>query len=953
MKNLKKILALVLAFACAFTMFAGAAFTDQADIKVENEVVDTLIELGVINGYTDGSFKPNDTVTRAEMAKMIYVLRTGNSDASAYNNDKTSFTDVNGHWAAGFIKYCQSVGIIAGQSATKFAPDQTVTAQEAAKMLLVTLGYDANKAGLVGINWASKTNALADENGLLEDVNTSFTGPCPRQYAAQLIYNAIDTPTVVWRDDAYTNVTLLGDDNKTVGEKFMNLKKTTAVLEDVSKTSGKETFELTLDKTTVDLNKTTDSDNNGAKALYSFTDVKKDYSDLKYQMVTVLYKNNDKSKVYGVYATKDNTQQTGILKNLKMDGNKAKLDDTKYDLADKNTVYVNGKSWTENKKDSNNIKSFIDTYGNDSDTKYTNAAYMQPTEVKLLATDGSTDYSILNVKTFAVAEVTAVGSDYINVSFKKGDNTIATKSKLESDDWDWYDGVKKNDYVVLTAAGNYGTNHGLVEKATVVTGKVNGTKSDDGVAIDGEWYTMAGKKGNMVTRPNTGANVEMVVVNGYVYYTDTTAGSIDDIALLVEAAPKGGVNSKWEARMIFADGTDKVVEIEKKWDDKDDGAAIAEFHEGIAFNPNANETITYSKTPSETKVAPMLVSYEVSKDVYTLTRLGFKNTDDKNATKIDTNGYDEYVTVGSAKTDGSIKGGTFAPSAVSRLYYESTGVVFVKSKADKANNASTGENADYKVVTGKTASGYDRNILSATAVANKSGNGYYAQAAFIDLGTDSTGGSSDNYAVVLKNVKKLTGTANGTVYEITAWNGTEQITVTTDDSKAADMSKGDIFSYSATGDTLADIEYSENKQADYYVTAYDDASGDISLYNLGKDAKWVAAGGKDADKDAYTVVDSKNTVILFVDSDAGKGETGYTMADIDLARTFDSDFWSKGKLPAINDIQISGKDAVDAKDKDNTLTEDAVPNVRVFVDSASDDQITVIVVDVQHDITAW
>ena len=936
-------------------MFAGAAFTDQADIKVENEVVDTLIELGVINGYTDGSFKPNDTVTRAEMAKMIYVLRTGNSDASAYNNDKTSFTDINGHWAAGFIKYCQSVGIIAGQSATKFAPDQTVTAQEAAKMLLVTLGYDANKAGLVGINWASKTNALADENGLLDDVNTSFTGPCPRQYAAQLIYNAIDTPTVVWRDDAYTNVTLLGDDNKTVGEKFMNLKKTTAVLEDVTKTSGKETFELTLDKTTVDLNKTTDSDNNGAKALYSFTDVKKDYSDLKYQMVTVLYKNNDKSKVYGVYATKDNTQQTGILKNLKMDGNKAKLDDTKYDLADKNTVYVNGKSWTENKKDSNNIKSFIDTYGNDSDTKYTNAAYMQPTEVKLLATDGSTDYSILNVKTFAVAEVTAVGSDYINVSFKKGDNTIATKSKLESDDWDWYDGVKKNDYVVLTAAGNYGTNHGLVEKATVVTGKVNGTRSDDGVSINDEWYKMAGKKGNMVTRPNTGANVEMVVVNGYVYYTDTTAGSIDDIALLVEAAPKGGVNSKWEARMIFADGTDKVVEIEKKWDDKDDGAAIAEFHEGIASNPNANETITYSKTPSETKVAPMLVSYEVSKDVYTLTRLGFKNTDDKNATKIDTNGYDEYVTATGKdlETDGSIKGGTFAPSAVSRLYYESTGVVFVKSKADKANNASTGENADYKVVTGKTASGYDRNILSATAVANKSGNGYYAQAAFIDLGTDSTGGSSDNYAVVLKNVKKLTGTANGTVYEITAWNGTEQITVTTDDSKAADMSKGDIFSYSATGDTLADIEYSENKQADYYVTAYDDASGDISLYNLGKDAKWVAAGGKDADKDAYTVVDSKNTVILFVDSDAGKGETGYTMADIDLARTFDSDFWSKGKLPAINDIQISGKDAVDAKDKDNTLTEDAVPNVRVFVDSASDDQITVIVVDVQHDITAW
>ena len=110
MKNLKKILALVLAFACAFTMFAGAAFTDQADIKVKDEVVDTLVELGVIEGFEDGSFQPNATVTRAQMAKMIYVLRTGKSDASAYNDDKTSFTDIGSHWARGYIKYCQSRG---------------------------------------------------------------------------------------------------------------------------------------------------------------------------------------------------------------------------------------------------------------------------------------------------------------------------------------------------------------------------------------------------------------------------------------------------------------------------------------------------------------------------------------------------------------------------------------------------------------------------------------------------------------------------------------------------------------------------------------------------------------------------------------------------------------------------------------------------------------------------
>ena len=287
--NLKKVLALVLAFACAFTMFAGAAFTDQADIKVDSEVVDTLVSLGVIDGFADGSFKPNDTVTRAQMAKMIYVLRTGNSDASAYNDDKTSFTDIGSHWARGYIKYCQSLGIIAGKSNTIFAPNATVTAQEAAKMLLVTLGYDAQKAGLVGAGWASKTNALADENGLLDDVTTSFTGPCPRQYAAQLIYNAIDAPTVVLRDGEYTNMKLVtgiygqNDYNPTIGEKYMGLTKATGILYYV-KEDNKGTYSLNL----------VEQISTGAKSSKwdpakedKFTKVKKDYTDLLGQEVYI------------------------------------------------------------------------------------------------------------------------------------------------------------------------------------------------------------------------------------------------------------------------------------------------------------------------------------------------------------------------------------------------------------------------------------------------------------------------------------------------------------------------------------------------------------------------------------------------------------------------------------------------------------------------------------------
>ena len=87
--HLKKILALVLAFACAFTMFAGAAFTDQADIKA-TDAVNMLSSLGVITGYTDGSYQPNKVVTRAEMAKMIFVVRNNKIDDSAYQGNYSS-----------------------------------------------------------------------------------------------------------------------------------------------------------------------------------------------------------------------------------------------------------------------------------------------------------------------------------------------------------------------------------------------------------------------------------------------------------------------------------------------------------------------------------------------------------------------------------------------------------------------------------------------------------------------------------------------------------------------------------------------------------------------------------------------------------------------------------------------------------------------------------------------
>ena len=188
----KRLIALSMAAACAATAFAGAAFTDQSSIKVDSKVIDTLTEKNVIKGYEDGSFKPDKTVSRAEMAKMMFVLRTGSDDASYYAKDMTdTFADTAGTWSNGYVKYCQAYGIVSGKSSTVFAPNASVTTAEAAKMLLVYSGHDVQKDGLTGAQWKANTMKLADQDGLLKGVEADIDAPLPRQYAAQMIYNEL------------------------------------------------------------------------------------------------------------------------------------------------------------------------------------------------------------------------------------------------------------------------------------------------------------------------------------------------------------------------------------------------------------------------------------------------------------------------------------------------------------------------------------------------------------------------------------------------------------------------------------------------------------------------------------------------------------------------------------------------------------------------------------------
>lgn len=216
---MKKLLSLALCLALALSLTVGSAsaayFVDQEDIQ-HGEAVDNCVDLNIIGGYADGTFRPKDNVTRAELSKMLSVALNGGSTPVLTSTGST-FTDSKGHWAEEYIEYCVQRDIVAGVGGGRFNPNGYVTGTQAAKMLLVILGFDPAVQGYVGSSlWAENINTDASDVGLYDGLG-SFdpSSPLTRDQAAQMIWNALNSSMVEWRKEGntihidYLNETLL------------------------------------------------------------------------------------------------------------------------------------------------------------------------------------------------------------------------------------------------------------------------------------------------------------------------------------------------------------------------------------------------------------------------------------------------------------------------------------------------------------------------------------------------------------------------------------------------------------------------------------------------------------------------------------------------------------------------------------------------------------------------
>lgn len=160
------------------------AYTDtQALTETELAAVEALSDMGIVGGYTDGSFRPDADITRAEFAKMLCLFAAQEELAEP----EQAFSDVPpAVWYYGWVSRATRQGWMTGYPGAEFKPQNSITQQEVAAVLLRLSGVDTTD-----FNWPDDYIAAAEQAGLTAEI--SFNGPAAssRLLVCRMLYQLL------------------------------------------------------------------------------------------------------------------------------------------------------------------------------------------------------------------------------------------------------------------------------------------------------------------------------------------------------------------------------------------------------------------------------------------------------------------------------------------------------------------------------------------------------------------------------------------------------------------------------------------------------------------------------------------------------------------------------------------------------------------------------------------
>ncbi|MBR0599191.1 S-layer homology domain-containing protein [Sinanaerobacter chloroacetimidivorans] len=550
------VLALVLgSFSMAFASSSSSRTVKEfSDVEgtAYQDAVTVLSALNVVAGYPDGSYKPQQTVNRAEMAKFIITTLGLESSASGAS---TNFTDMSGYgWASGYVGYSQSLGIIKGYGDGTFRPGKTVSYDEAITMIVRALGYTEAVKEMNG-TWPAVFTQKARVLGVTDDVNAGGSVGATRGDVAIMLYNALtcnmgyadaDGVFIEKKDKDGHIIKLISNLDAEESEDYAVITKSDAddAVVNIRPYVGAYAKVFTLTK---------GSDEDAIIAV----------GDVKSTFVTGEYKAADK-----------------LIKTA--DGTEYKLDDisskgicgTSKELDSKDTAieFVNGETGSSG-------STILDSDQQTLDTDKTGAIVTVSADVSGKTIKGI--FSVLLWKADADEKVEA--DDLKDIT---SNHTLLGKDFAENDD-DEIDvtsfelfGVKslsdiKADNVVYVYANKDDEITRIAVGTTVAEGEITAIKegSETKVTIGGKTYLFADEKlskYNGVTTDfdkndvDTGDEIKAYLdAYGYMYDYDAVSGKADNYAVVLEVGTAGTkIGDKNQIKLFLADGSDKVFDVD-------------------------------------------------------------------------------------------------------------------------------------------------------------------------------------------------------------------------------------------------------------------------------------------------------------------------------------------------------------------------------------------------------